>query len=146
VDVRRFPGSRRVPWTGSEQIGRHVRQRYVHLEGLGGRRAPQPGSPNGGWDSAQFRGYADHMGSREFLSALGRLERLAREAPSAVMCAEAPWWRCHRRLLSDVLVVRGWDVRHLSARGGSEPHALTEFARADGGAVSYPPAQADLGL
>jgi uncharacterized protein (DUF488 family) len=119
---------------------------YVHFPELGGRREPLPGSPNGGWRAGQFQGYADHMGSEEFASGLARLFELADRRRTAVMCAEAQWWRCHRRLLSDVLVARGVTVTHVGPRGEREPHRLTEFAVVEGERVSYPPAQASLDL
>jgi uncharacterized protein (DUF488 family) len=92
----------------------------------------------------QFQGYADHMASDEFAAGLGRLEAVARERRTAVMCAEAQWRRCHRRLLSDALLARGWEVVHVDARGGREPHSLTDFAVTEGEHVTYPPAQAAL--
>jgi uncharacterized protein (DUF488 family) len=149
ADVRRYPGSRRMPWFGSAPLAAALDAagiRYLHLPELGGRRDPLPGSPNGGWRVGQFQGYADHMASEEFAAGLERLLSLARERPTAVMCAEAQWRRCHRRLLSDVLVVRGWDVVHVDARGGREGHTVTDFAVAEGERVTYPPAQAALEL
>ena len=101
-------------------------------------------SPNGGWENEQFRGYADHMSSPEFRDALGELERLAAGRPAGAMCAEAQWWRCHRRLLADALLMRGWEVLHLDARGGASRHALTEFAVVEGGVIRYPPPQQAL--
>jgi uncharacterized protein (DUF488 family) len=113
---------------------------------LGGRRQPRPDSDNDGWENAQFRGYADYMETEEFAAALSRLESLARERPSAIMCAEAQWWRCHRRLVSDALLVRGWRVRHIGSDGRAEDHALTPFAVVDDGRLSYPAEQTSLGL
>jgi len=84
------------------------------------------------------------MASEEFTAGLRRLQALAAERRTAAMCAEAQWWRCHRRLLSDALVARGWRVLHVDARGRAEPHSLTEFAVVDGERVTYPPAQAAL--
>jgi uncharacterized protein (DUF488 family) len=144
VDVRRYPGSRRVPWTNPGELERLLPIAYVHLAGLGGRRRPAPDSPNGFWRNEAFRGYADHMATAEFAEAFDRLCRLARERRVAVMCAEAPWWRCHRRLLADALVVHGFDVDHIDPRGGTEPHRLTEHAAVDGTRITYPPAQGRL--
>jgi uncharacterized protein (DUF488 family) len=146
VDVRRHPGSRRVPWTNAPELERRLPIPYVHLEGLGGRRRPSPESPNGFWRNDAFRGYADHMASEEFAADFERLCALAREARVAVMCAEAPWWRCHRRLLADALVVRGFEVLHIDPRGGAEPHALTEQAVVEGARITYPPPQEQLEL
>jgi uncharacterized protein (DUF488 family) len=144
VDVRRYPGSRRMPWFGAAQLSASLADGgigYEHAEELGGRRAPVPDSPNGAWRVAQFRGYADHMATPEFREELARLEAAARERRSAVMCAEADWRRCHRRLLSDALVARGWNVLHLGPGGKLEPHALTAWAVVDGDRVTYPPRQ-----
>jgi uncharacterized protein (DUF488 family) len=141
VDVRRFPGSRHVPWTKAELLEKRLEGegiRYLHLESLGGRRKPLDGSPNGGWRVRQFQGYADHMGSAEFGAGLERLEGEARYRQVAAMCAEAQWWRCHRRLIADRLLLNGWRVLHLDGRGGSSEHELTDFARVGGGSLTYP--------
>ena len=145
ADVRRYPSSRRYPWFDGPALAASLRDagiEYEHFEALCGRRDPAPGSANGGWRVGQFRGYADHMASPEFQAALGRL--IAEPRSVCVMCAEAQWWRCHRRLLSDALVARGIEVVHIDARGRTEAHRLTEFAVVDGGRVTYPPAQAEL--
>jgi uncharacterized protein (DUF488 family) len=147
ADVRRYPRSRRVPHFNAESLERSLPVEgidYVHLEELGGRRSPVPGSPNGGWREGQFQGYADHMATPEFAAALERLETLARARPAAVMCAEAPWWRCHRRLLSDALLVRGWHVLHLGPDGRLSEHELTDFAVVSDGRLTYPPPQTAL--
>jgi uncharacterized protein (DUF488 family) len=149
ADVRRYPRSRRMPWFGAAPLAAALDGagiRYMHLPELGGRRNPLPGSPNGGWRVGQFQGYADHMASEEFAAGRERLLALAQEHRTAVMCAEAQWWRCHRRLLSDALLARGWEVVHIDARGGAELHSLTEFAVAEGERVVYPPAQAALDI
>jgi uncharacterized protein (DUF488 family) len=148
ADVRAFPGSRRHPqfsrselavWLPDGGIG------YRHMAGLGGRRTPIPDSPNGGWREVGFQGYADHMRSDEFQRAFADLQAEARERPTAVMCAEATWWRCHRRLIADALVVQGWRVEHLGVGADHVAHQLTEFAVADpDGIPVYPPAQAQL--
>jgi uncharacterized protein (DUF488 family) len=142
ADVRRHPGSRRVPWTNAGEIERALPVEYVHLPELGGRRTPVPDSPNGFWENDQFRGYADHMASEEFAAGLERL--LALGGPAVVMCAEAQWRRCHRRLLADALVTRGLEVLHIDPRGEPEPHRLTEGAVIEGQRISYPPSQAEL--
>ena len=148
VDVRAFPGSRRHPqfnrdaltgWLPAAGIA------YRHMPELGGRRVPVPGSPNGGWHDTAFQGYADHMRSPEFQRALAELEAAGRDAATAVMCAEAVWWRCHRRLIADALLVRGWRVEHLGVGDGPAVHQLTEFAVVDpDGLLTYPPAQGTL--
>jgi uncharacterized protein (DUF488 family) len=147
ADVRRFPGSRRHPHYNQEALARWLEQagiRYLHVPELGGRRAPASDSGNAGWREAAFRGYADHMSSEEFASGLRRLEELARERPTAIMCAEALWWRCHRRLIADVLTVKGWEVEHLGLRDGPVTHELPSFAVVDEGRLTYPPQQPTL--
>jgi uncharacterized protein (DUF488 family) len=118
---------------------------YVHLgERLGGRREPAPDSANTGWEQGPFRGYADHMASPEFAAGLARLEELGRERRGAAMCAEADWRRCHRRLIADALLVRGWEVLHLDGNGLLEGHELTGFARVDRTRLTYPEPQTSL--
>jgi len=130
---------------------------YAHLgESLGGRREPAADSSNVGWDESWFRGYADHMASERFAAGLAQLEQLAHSTTSAatksaagytaVMCAEADWRSCHRRLIADALLVRGWRVLHLAPDGELEEHRLTDFAVVDGTSLTYPPAQTTLGL
>jgi len=132
VDVRRFPASRRHPQFGRDALAAALAEAgiaYRHEPDLGGRRPPRPDSPNTAWRVAAFRGYADHMDSREFRAALERLLAGAAERPTAVMCAEAVPWRCHRRLIADALVARGIAVVHLLAPGRSDPHVLSPDAR-----------------
>jgi uncharacterized protein (DUF488 family) len=148
ADVRRYPTSRRylqfnrgalVEWLGRAGL------EYAHLVDLGGRRVPAPDSPNGGWHERAFRGYADYMESADFQKALADLEAGARKRPTAIMCAEAVWWRCHRRLIADALVVRGWRVEHLGIGETHAVHQLPEFAVvAPGGSITYPPPQTTL--
>jgi uncharacterized protein (DUF488 family) len=148
ADVRRFPGSKRLPHFNAEALRAALPAEgiaYEHYPELGGRRSRVPGSPNGGWDVAAFQGYADHMASEEFARGVARLEAWARERSVAVMCAEAPWWRCHRRLLADALLVRGWEVRHILDAREAAPHELTAFAQVEDGRLTYPPRQLELG-
>jgi uncharacterized protein (DUF488 family) len=147
MDVRRHPASRRVPQFNAGVLAETLRSAgidYLHAEALGGRRSPAPDSPNTGWRNHQFRGYADHMATAEFQRALARLE--AEERRTALMCAEARWVNCHRRLVADALVARGHEILHIDGRGGVEPHELTDFAVVEGGVVTYPPAQESLGV
>jgi uncharacterized protein (DUF488 family) len=148
ADVRRYPGSRRLPHFNSGRLHDSlagVGIEYVGLgEELGGRRRALPDSRNAGWESAQFRGYADHMESEEFAAGLERLERLAAERRTAFMCAEGDWRRCHRRLIADTLLARGWRVVNLLRDGRTEPHELTPFAVVEEGRVAYPAAQEPL--
>src|SRR4051794_39388003 len=120
VDVRRYPASRRVPHFNAGPLADTLESAgigYRHAEDLGGRRQPDPDSRNDGWDNPQFRGYADYMSTTDFVAALYELEGDMRERRTAVMCAEAQWRRCHRRLLADVLLARDHEVVHISARG-----------------------------
>jgi uncharacterized protein (DUF488 family) len=147
ADVRRFPGSRRHPQFDREALAAGLAPHgiaYTHLEALGGRRSVAPGSPNGGWENAAFRGYADHMAGAAFAAGLAEIEALAAAAPTAVMCAEALWWQCHRRLVADALVARGWAVDHVGPAGDLAAHALTPFATVADGRVTYPAAQLRL--
>lgn len=140
ADIRTFPGSRRHPQFGQVALRDSLVTagiEYVHLRGLGGRREPRADSAHTALRVDAFRGYADHMGSPEFAHDLERLEELARERPTVFMCAETLWWRCHRRMLSDLLTVRGWDVTHLLTPGKSEPHRLWDVARVVDGALVY---------
>jgi uncharacterized protein (DUF488 family) len=149
ADVRVQPGSRRMPQFNQAELDEALAAesiRYEHFEGLGGRRRPRPGTPHTGWETEAFRGYADHMETPEFASDLERLIALAAERRTAAMCAEALWWRCHRRLLSDALLVRGRPVRHIGADGHLTEHRLTPFAVVDGVRLTYPPAQHSLNL
>lgn len=127
VDVRRYPGSRRHPQFSRDALAASLTSadiEYVHEPDLGGRRAVRPGSPHTAWRMEAFQGYADHMETPEFAAALGRLiERAARET-TAILCAEAVPWRCHRRLISDALLARGVPVLHILGPGRADPHEL----------------------
>ena len=141
VDVRRYPMSRRHPQFSRDSLAASHQEggiQYMHEPGLGGRRATRPGSPHTAWRVEAFRGYADHMETPEFQDALGRLmDRAARETV-AILCAEAVPWRCHRRLISDALVARGVEVRHILGPGRADPHELDPNARIlPGGRLLY---------
>lgn len=112
---------------------------YLHMPELGGLRRPRPGSVNGGWRNEGFRGYADYMQQPEFWAALERLRELASARRTAIMCAEAVPWRCHRSLISDALTALGDEVRHITGRGRPSIHRLTPFAMVVGGRITYPP-------
>jgi uncharacterized protein (DUF488 family) len=147
ADVRITPASRRLPHFSLDSLADALPRQgiaYEHLKELGGRRRPAADSPNAGWRNAGFRGYADHMQTERFDAALRELESLAAERSTAVMCAEALWWRCHRRLIADALVVRGHRVLHIGSDGSLEDHRLTSFAEVRDGRVRYPPEQPRL--
>jgi uncharacterized protein (DUF488 family) len=140
VDVRRLPGSRRYPQFDSEQLERELAERriaYRWIPALGGRRRPRPDSPNVGWRHPAFRAYADYVETEEFGEGLFELVLLAGGLRTAIMCAEAVWWRCHRRLIADVLVSLGFDVVHLFEPGKSERHRLASPARIVDGMLDY---------
>ncbi len=145
VDVRRFPGSRRQPQYGREALAAALAAAgigYVHEPDLGGRRTALTDSPNGYWRHPGFRGYADYMATPEFAGALERLVTLASAQPTAILCAEAVPWRCHRQLVADALVAAGHDVAHITGPGRAQAHMLNAAARVSAnGALVYPPEQ-----
>jgi uncharacterized protein (DUF488 family) len=149
ADVRAYPGSRRHPQFGSEVMARWLAEAgidYVHLPALGGRRSPQPDSPNDGWANKQFQGYADHMRTAEFQRALQELLDLCARGPTACMCAEAQWWRCHRRMICDAALAAGHPALHIMSASDAVPHELTDFAVVEGARLTYPAAQASFSL
>jgi len=141
IDVRRFAGSRRSPHFAHDEMARWLPQAgiaYRWVPALGGRRKAAPDSPNLGLHNPQFRAYADHMSTSEFSSAVSQLLEVAATSSVAVMCAESVWWRCHRRLLADHLVlVEGMLVEHLFHDGRLVEHPVTRAARFDRGHVTY---------
>lgn len=142
VDVRSYPGSRRHPHFGREAMATWLPEAGVAYDwapDLGGRRKPRPDSPNVALRHEAFRAYADHMASAPFLAGLDRLlAAVAAGPPTAVMCAESVWWRCHRRLLADAAcLLRGAEVLHLFHDGRLREHAVTEGARVDGDRLVY---------
>jgi hypothetical protein len=144
VDVRTVPRSRRHPQFGADALARSLPQHgidYQHVPGLGGWRHARPDSPNSAWRNESFRGYADYALTAEFADALGHLCRRAARQPTAIMCSEALWWRCHRRLIADPLVAAGWEVCHIGPDGRLGVHALADFAALrDDGTLAYPSA------
>jgi uncharacterized protein (DUF488 family) len=143
VDVRTVPRSRHNPQFNRETLPENLKAAglgYLHLPGLGGLRRPRPGSPNLGWRTAGFRGFADYMQTAEFVQNLQTLLELAPKARLALMCAEAVPWRCHRSLIADALLVRGVRVEHILSLNRRQPHTLTTFARVAGTRLTYPPA------
>jgi len=149
VDVRRFPGSRRLPQFSAEALSTSLRVAgvsYRWIEALGGRRRPDPESPNDAWENEAFRGYADHTESEEFAEGLFELLMIANGLRAAVMCAELLWWRCHRRIIADVLVALGYEVRHIRDAGVAELHELAPPARMVDGVLTYAALEVQLDL
>jgi uncharacterized protein (DUF488 family) len=129
ADVRMFPGSKRYPQFSREALAKSLSKHgigYQHFPELGGRRKPKPDSRNTAWRNLSFRGYADYMETEEFRKGVERLVDLGNEVGStAIMCAEAVWWRCHRSLISDYLKARGVEVIHILGANKAEPHPFT---------------------
>jgi uncharacterized protein (DUF488 family) len=140
VDVRRFPGSRRWPWFTADAMARWLPERgidYVAATELGGRRAPQPDSPNVALRERGFRGYADYMLTPEFREAFAMLLAGSARSPTAVLCSETLWWRCHRRLVADAAVLlAGVEVIHLVG-AARQPHKPTAGVRPAGDHLVY---------
>ena len=140
VDVRSSPGSRRYPHFNKPELSHTLEASgivYLHSSQLGGRRRPSPHSKNTAWKNASFRAYADHMDSDEFKKGIEGLIEMARSRRTAIMCAEALWWRCHRSLVADFLKAQGFEVIHLLDSQKTEPHPFTSAARIVEGRLSY---------
>lgn len=147
VDVRRFAGSRRNPQYSRDTMPAALAEagiRYWSLPGLGGRRKAAPDSRNTAWRVEAFRAYADHMASTDYVAAREALMAGALANRTCIMCAEAVWWRCHRRLVSDDFVLRGWTVLHLMAPGKVTPHEANPDAVMIDDVVRYPASQPRL--
>ena len=141
VDVRTIPKSRRNPQFGQDQLAATLEQHgihYIHQPGLGGLRHARKDSINTGWKNASFRGYADYMQTPAFAESLAKLIESAAAAPTAIMCAEAVPWRCHRSLIADALAAHGIEVEHLFTASSRKSHTYTPFARVEGESVTYP--------
>lgn len=140
VDVRSFPGSRRYPHFNKPELAAALERigiQYSHNPQLGGRRRPSPNSKNTAWRNASFRAYADHMETEEFGKGIADLLKLSQTKRTAIMCAEALWWRCHRSLISDYLKAGGNEVIHLADVKNAEAHPYTSAARIVAGRLSY---------
>jgi uncharacterized protein (DUF488 family) len=141
IDVRTAPGSRRLPHFARASLEVALPERgieYMHMPELGGLRKPRPDSVNSAWRNDSFRGYADYMQTDDFWLALDRLRALAAAKRTAVMCAEAVPWRCHRSLIADALTIQGVEVRHITGRGEPAAHRLTPFGFVVEGRITYP--------
>ena len=141
ADIRTIPQSRRHPHFGRDALASRLANegiQYRHFPDLGGLRKPRADSRNGAWRNASFRGYADHMQTPAFASAVDALLAFAGDGRLAAMCAEAVWWQCHRMLLADALAARGAEVQHILGEASVQPHRMTPFARVESEAVTYP--------
>ena len=141
ADVRTIPRSRHNPQFGQDQLGPTLERagiHYLHLPALGGLRHARRDSVNTAWRNASFRGYADYMQTQPFADALEELIALARKSPTAIMCAEAVPWRCHRSLIADALLVRGIDAKEIVSATRTQPHKLTPWAHVSGKTITYP--------
>ena len=149
ADVRHYPGSRKYPHFNVEPLRQSLHEvdiDYQSFTELGGRRKVQPDSPNTGWRSDAFRGYADYMQTDAFRAGIERLKALATSKRTAIMCAEAVWWRCHRGLVSDVFKLHGTRVLHIMGTGAPREHPYTSAARVVDGRLDYSVEQHTLGL
>lgn len=140
VDVRHFPGSRRLPHFNKDALREALTAtgiRYEHLVELGGRRPSRPDSRNVAWRNTSFRGYADYMETHEFRDGVERLLAIARTGRTAIMCSEAVWWRCHRSMIADYLKSRGFEVWHILDMKKVQMHPYTSAARLVDGQLTY---------
>ena len=141
VDVRTIPRSRYNPQFNTDRLAESLKDTglsSLHMPMLGGLRKARKDSINNGWRNASFRGYADYMQTAEFWHALEELMMQGRQGPSAIMCAEAVPWRCHRSLIADALTSRDWIVRNIISTAETKPHQLTSFAKIEHGGLTYP--------
>lgn len=149
VDVRKIPKSRFNPQFNQEELAASLDSRgigYTHMPGLGGLRHPKKDSINLGWKNASFRGYADYMQTPEFSQNLEELIQLARKKRTAIMCAEAVPWKCHRSLIADALIARDVQVEHIIDASAPREHIYTPFAKIVGETVTYPGLSGPAGL
>jgi uncharacterized protein (DUF488 family) len=150
ADVRSFPSSRRWPQFNQAELKPYLELAdiaYRWLKSLGGRRhSKRADSPHVAWNVDAFRSYADYADTPEFEKGLDELLQLALAQPAAIMCAEGLWWRCHRRIISDHVAIRGWDVRHVMPDGKLAAHALPDFASVKGSRIIYGGRQCSLNL
>ena len=141
ADVRAWPASKRYPQFSKEALAKSLSAhgiRYEHFPELGGKRKSKPDSRNTAWRNASFRGYADYMETDQFQKGIERLLNVTAETgATAIMCAEAVWWRCHRSLVADYLKARGVEVMHILAANKVDPHPYTSAARIVNGELSY---------
>ncbi|MAP81305.1 MAG: Fe-S cluster assembly protein HesB [Aequorivita sp.] len=140
VDVRHFPGSRKFPQYNKDSLAQSLPENkinYKHLVDLGGRRKPKPESKNNAWRLDSFKGYADYMETAQFQTELQDLKEIALTENTAIMCAEAVWWSCHRSLIADILKVDGWKVFHIMSEKNATEHPFTAPAKVIDGHLNY---------
>lgn len=141
VDVRSIPMSRYNPQFNTSALKESLRQehiRYRHLKKLGGLRHSKKNSINLGWRNASFRGFADYMAAPEFSKGLEMLTKIASNRPTAIMCAEAVPWRCHRSLIADALSKKGWNVKDIITAATAKKHRVTPFLKVRKEQFTYP--------
>ncbi|CAN5496453.1 DUF488 domain-containing protein [soil metagenome] len=146
VDVRTVPRSLHNPQFNKDSFPRELKKaglKYIHLPGLGGLRHSKSDSENMGWRNASFRGYADYMQTTEFAQALDGLMQLANHDRIVLMCAEAVPWRCHRSLIADALLIRGFRPEHIMSATRRQIHSLNPMAKVRGTTITYPPTTAE---
>jgi len=148
ADVRLLPGSKRYPQFNKEKLAKSLSDHaigYEHFPELGGRRKPQRDSRNTAWRNEAFRGYADYMETAEFVGGAARLGEIAEgNGATAIMCAEAVWWKCHRGLIADYLKAQGTQIIHIFDANKTEPHPFTSAARIVDGNLDYSGAEQEL--
>ena len=141
IDIRMVPRSRTNPQFNRDTLPKTLQRagiEYSHMPALGGLRHARPDSPNTAWRNASFRGFADYMQTAEFAAAIAQLIEVGQLKQTAIMCAEAVPWRCHRSLVADALTARGVPVEDILGTMRRTPHKLTPFARVEGARVWYP--------
>lgn len=141
VDIRTIPKSRHNPQFNQDKIRASLKKAgvaYQHLKELGGLRHAKKNSVNTGWKNASFRGFADYMQTADFEKGLNRLKKIVKQKKTAIMCAEAVPWRCHRSLIADTLTKQGWSVLHIQSRKTAKKHKLTSFLKVRKGKLIYP--------
>lgn len=140
TDIRRLPGSRKFPQFDQDNLKKSLEENgieYVYIENLGGRRKAAAHSKNTTWRNKSFQAYADYMETESFEEGAKMLEKHALAKPTAMMCSEAVWWRCHRSMVSDYFKAKGWEVLHIMSPGKATEHPYTSPARVEGDKVFY---------
>jgi uncharacterized protein (DUF488 family) len=141
ADVRTIPKSRHNPQYNSDVLAATLHGNgigYKHMPGLGGLRHTKKNSINTAWENASFRGFADYMQSEDFDRSLNVLIETAAKEPTAIMCAEAVPWRCHRSLIADALLARRITVMDIMSKTSAKEHTMTPWAEVNGTAITYP--------